>query len=110
MRKSIMKIAAITVVLIVCLMLFAGCEVQTGNRIVQGRDVQTFNYAIVKLGGEEIVRGAVTQWRDYDNSDEVQVLIGGRFYLTHYSNVILVADPEAGPLAYSDSDWFGVDE
>lgn len=110
MRKVTWKVAALIALLVICLFVFAGCEVKTGNRITSGRDVQTFNYAWIKLGDETVVKGAVTQWRDYDNSDTVQVLIGGKFYLTHYTNAVLIADPEAGPLTYSDSDWFGVDE
>ena len=82
-------------------------QITTGNRVTYGADVQTFNYAYVRLDGEEIVKGFVTQWRDYDNSDVVQVLVGGKYYLTHYSNVVLIADPSLSPTVHSYS---GVDE
>ena len=105
------KYLLLIIVLVVCLFVFTGCgERKTGNRITGGRDVQTFTYAYVVLGGKEIVRGAITQWRDYDDSDVVQVLINGKYYLTHYSNVVLVADPEHGALAYGDVSWQGIDE
>ena len=109
-RKRVIKIIAICVMIMVSLVLFAGCERKMGNRIVDGKDVQTFTYCYVVLGGKEVVKGAITQWRDYDNSDTIQVLVNGKYYLTHYTNVVLIADPNQGPLAYGDSDWAGIDE
>ena len=99
-----MKKIVLFTLLILLVLVLAGCENvhKTGNRITGGKDVQTFTYAYVVLGGKEVARGAVTQWRDYDNSDTVQVLVNGKFYLTHYTNVVLVADPEQGALSYSD--------
>lgn len=95
------KIIVVIMLLIVCALTLIGCE--TGNRIAS--DVQTFDYAYVYLNGNKIVEGAVTQWRDYkksnSKSDAVLVMIGGKYYLTHYANVVLIADPEAGSLHYS---------
>jgi len=98
------KVAILIVILTFCISLMIGCSDQhkTGNRITGGKDVQTFTGCYIVLGGKEIVRGAVTQWRDYDNSDTVQVLVNGKYYLTHYTNVVLVADPEQGALSYGD--------
>ena len=105
------KILLAAVILIACMFVFAGCELhKTGNRITGGKDVQTFTYCYVVLGGQEIVRGAITQWRDYQNSDVVQVLVNGKFYLTHYSNVVMIADPEQGALNYGNVSWHGVEE
>ena len=88
--------------LVVGVFLFAGCaEVKSGNRIVEGKDVQTFTYAYVRLGEKDIVEGYITQWRDYNNCDEVQLLINGKYYLTHYSNVVMIADPSQGALTFS---------
>jgi len=86
--------------LIVLVVTLTGCQIKHGNRIVEGKDVQTFTYAYIRLGDKDIDQGYVTQWRDYDNSDVVQVLINGKFYLTHYSCVVLVADPSQGALQY----------
>lgn len=104
------KVGLLVAMMLLCTMLFAGCEVKTGNRITYGKDVQTFTYAYIKLGGEDIAKGFITQWRDYDNSDVVQVLIDGRYYLTHYTNVVMIADPSHGSLSYSNAAAFGVDE
>lgn len=103
MKKKVIVLACL---LMACLALFAGCEYKTGNRITGGKDVQTFTYAYVMLDGQEIVKGYINQWRDYKDSDVVQVMIGGKYYLTHYSNVVMVADPEHGALQYSDPDSF----
>jgi len=98
-----MKKVILLLVLVVCVFVMSSCdEHKSGNRITGGKDVQTFTYCYVVLGGKEVVRGAVTQWRDYDNSDTVQVLVDGKYYLTHYTNVVLVADPNQGALTYSN--------
>ena len=108
------KALLLIVLAIVMLLVFSSCgnPHKTGNRITGGKDVQTFTYCYVVLGGKEVVKGAVTQWRDYDNSDTVQVLVDGKYYLTHYTNVVLVADPNQGALSYSDVSvgWDSINE
>lgn len=107
------KIGALILMLIIVTTMLASCSsdyYKTGNRITGGKDVQTFTYAYIVLDGQEIAKGTITQWRDYDNSDVVQVLVNGKFYLTHYSNVVLIADPDQGALSYGDVSWHGVDE
>ena len=108
------KVIALILILAISLLLFCGCEAvhKTGNRITGGKDVQTFTYCYVVLGGQEVARGAITQWRDSENSDVVQVLVNGKYYLTHYTNCVLVADPEQGALAYSDVSigWDNINE
>ena len=100
------KVIALVLLLALAVFVMAGCEYKTGNRITGGKDVQTFTYAYIRLGGEEIVKGYITQWRDYKDSDTVQVMIGGKYYLTHYTNVVMIADPEQGALQYSNPDNF----
>ena len=103
MKKAI----AVAGIIILILLTLTGCAtIKTGNRIVGGKDVQTFTYAYVRLGEKDIAEGFVTQWRDYENSDTVQVMINGNYYLTHYSCVVLVADPSQGALNYSNPDLF----
>lgn len=97
MKKTVV---AIVIMILLCAVLTGCGQVQTGNRIVYGKDVQTFNYAYIRLGDKDIKEGYVTQWRDYDESDVVQVMIDGKFYLTHYSCVVLIADPSMGGLGY----------
>ena len=107
------KIGALILMLIILTVTLASCDdsyYKTGNRITGGKDVQTFTYVYIVLDGQEIAKGAITQWRDYENSDVVQVLVNGKYYLTHYSNVVMIADPEQGALNYGDVSWHGVDE
>lgn len=111
--KKYGKILALVMMLVIATLLLSSCDesyYKTGNRITGGKDVQTFTYAYVVLDGQEIARGAITQWRDYNDSDVVQVLVNGKYYLTHYSNVVLIADPEQGALNYGDVSWHRVDE
>ena len=51
-----------------------------------------FDKAIINLHNGNIVEGKVHSWKDYDNSDQIQVTINGKTYLTHISNVILIAE------------------
>lgn len=52
----------------------------------------SFDNAIISLSnGEEIARGKVDSWKDFDNSDMIQVKIDGKTYLTHATNVVMIA-------------------
>ena len=59
--KHLWKVTIIFAVLSICMFVLAGCEDyhKTGNRITGGKDVQTFTYCYVVLGGQEVARGAV---------------------------------------------------
>lgn len=80
------KIAILAVVLVIlssfCL---TGCSY---NRQLIDTN-WSFKWAIMQLGNGELVEGEVTSWRDFDDSDCVQLTMNGITYLTHYSNVIL---------------------
>lgn len=49
-----------------------------------------FDKVYIALPDGNSVVGSVESWTDYENSDTVQVKTGGKTYLTHYSNVVLV--------------------
>ena len=99
--KKAWKIVLAAVLVLLAIALTGCMETQTGNRVTRGKDVQTFTYAYIRLGDKDIVQGYITQWRDYDNSDTVQIMIDGKYYLTHYSCVVMIADPSMGNLGYS---------
>lgn len=100
-----MKRFLLVLVLVAMALAMTACgTVTTGNRAVWGKDVQTFTYAYIRLGEKDIVEGYITQWRDYDDSDVVQIMIDGKYYLTHYSCVVMIADPHHGSLGYADGD------
>lgn len=51
------------------------------------------NRAIIYApNGAKIAEGAVTNWKDYDDSDQLQVCINGKTYLTAAENIVLIAD------------------
>ena len=100
-----MKRFLLVLVLVTMAMAMTACgTAMSGNRAVWGKDVQTFTYAYIRLGEKDIVEGYITQWRDYEDSDVVQIMIDGKYYLTHYSCVVMIADPHHGSLGYSDGD------
>ena len=100
-----MKRILLVLMLVIAVLTVSGCkEHMVGNRATWGKDVQTFTYAYIRLGDKDIVEGYITQWRDYNNSDAVQIMIDGKYYLTHYSCVVMIADPHHGSLGYGDGD------
>ena len=83
------------IVAVVVLGLAAGAaiwfETHQGNRQLLDTKYR-FDYAIIGLPNGTTVEGRVDSWYDYDDSDVVQVVIDGKTYLTHYSNVCLIGN------------------
>lgn len=80
------KIAIVILIIALCLTLTA-CKI--GNRKICFDTTQTFRWAIIQMGNGELIEGPVDSWRDFDESDAVQITINGVTYLTHYANAIL---------------------
>lgn len=54
-----------------------------------------FDYAIINLPTGEIVEGEVSSWKDWEDSDAVQVTFtDGAVYYTHLNNVVLIHSKE----------------
>ena len=52
----------------------------------------SFNYAIIDTNDGGHVEGGVRSWRDYENSDMLQIeLEDGKTYLCHSSDVTLIS-------------------
>jgi len=51
-----------------------------------------FNRAIIVLDDGTKIEGEVQSWRDYDDSDQLQIKIDGKTYLTAAENVLLIAE------------------
>lgn len=83
------KIIIVALIITLCLTLTA-CQI--GNRKIGIDTTQTFRWAIIQLGNGELIEGPVDSWRDFDESDVVQITIKGVTYLTHYANAILVTE------------------
>ena len=83
-------IAAVLVVL----MVVAVCGTQNASAINYDLFDTTYKFdrAVVRLPDGEIIEGAVDSWKDYENSDQIQVKIDGVTYLVHSNNVALIAE------------------
>ena len=85
--KAMIAVAVVVVIIIVGFVIY--WETHHGNRQLADLNYR-FNYAIIGLPNGEVVEGKVTSWLDFSNSDTVQIVIDGKTYLTHYSNVCLI--------------------
>lgn len=52
----------------------------------------SFNYAYVGIPNGGIIKGEVKSWKDWDDSDMLQVtFVDGSTYYSHSSNILLVS-------------------
>lgn len=79
------KIIALFLVCIIMVAMLCGC----GN--MQLIDMTyTFDYAIISLPNGDVVEGKVTSWRDFEDGDQIQLVIDDVTYLVHSSNVAMM--------------------
>lgn len=83
-----MKKVVLVALLLIGALILSSCSI--GNRQIGLDLIQTFDKAIIMLHDGNTIEGKVDNWRDFDESDVVQVTIEGTTYLTHYSNVVLI--------------------
>lgn len=86
MNKAKFKRIALVLVLIVALISLCGC----GNMALVDTTWK-FDRAVINIANDQIVDGKVQSWTEFDDSDMIQVKIDGVVYLTHSSNVVLIA-------------------
>lgn len=84
--KKMKKVICLLLILVVILSLCA-----CGNRQLIDT-TYSYEYAYVQLPGGKVVEGKISSWKDWEDSDTVQVVIGGKTYLSHYSNIVLVSE------------------
>ena len=84
MKKTLIAIALI-LILVISIITLSSCNMQILDT------TYSYEYAYISLPNGEVVEGKVDSWVDYE-SDAVQVVINGKTYLTHYSNVVLISD------------------
>lgn len=63
----------------------AGCNAQVIDTTWK------FDRAMISLPDGSVVSGKVESWKDYENSDQIQVKIGSTTYWTHAQNVVMIA-------------------
>lgn len=81
--KKILFISALAITLVAC----TGCF---NMQIVD--TTWSYERGIISLPNGEIIEGKITSWRDYENSDQIQVSIDGNTYLVHSSNVAMISE------------------
>lgn len=88
MKKIVCILLAIVCILLVIVTIIAmtGCNRQLIDT------TWSFERAVIFLPDGEKIEGKVSSWRDYEESDMIQVAIDGNQYLTHSANVILISD------------------
>jgi len=91
MTNRTFKIILVCIIFVVACFTLAGCSL--GNRQVGIDFTQSFDEAyIYGLDGSLVVHGNIVSYRDFSESDVVQIQIGNKIYLTHYVNVIMIRD------------------
>lgn len=83
------KIIAMALVLVLMVALFAAVAGCSNMQVID--TTYKFDRAIIALPDGTIVEGAVQSWRDYEDSDQIQVKIDGVTYLVFASNVVLIS-------------------
>ena len=81
------KKIALVCVLVVLTIVLCSCS----NRQMMDLTYK-FDRAIILLPNGKVIEGKVEGWMDYEDSDQIQVKIDGKQYLTFISNVVLIAE------------------
>ena len=81
MKKRVIFIA----ILILVTALLSGCNYSIVDT------TYSFEEAIIRLPDGEVIKGKVQSWLDFEDGDQIQVKIGGKTYLTHIENVVLIS-------------------
>lgn len=101
MKKFITVDLVVLIITIACLLMlaFGVGDAQAAFGLPTLIDTTwSFDRAIISLpytgfaSNSFCVEGKVDSWKDFENSDMIQVEIGGVVYLTHSSNVVLISE------------------
>ena len=65
-------------------MLLTGCNMQVLDL------TYSYNYGYILLPNGECIEGEVESWRDFEDGDQIQVVINGTTYLTDTTRCVLV--------------------
>lgn len=79
------KIFVLLLAILMIGLLLAGCNQQLFDT------TYSFEYGYISLPNGQVIEGPVSSWKDYENSDSIQVVIDGVTYYTHINNVVLVS-------------------
>lgn len=78
------KLICVLMVFIIMACLFCGCNKQVFDF------TYSYNYGIIKLPNGDVVEGDISSWTDFEDGDQLQIVIDGTTYLVHSSNAVLI--------------------
>ena len=78
------KILFTALLILVIIATFAGCNKQLFDTTYK------FDKAIISLPNGETIEGKIDSWKDYEDGDQIQVVINGNTYLVHSSNIVMI--------------------
>lgn len=85
MKKSNLFIAILLLFFIISLLL-SSCNKQVIDL------TYSYDRAIISLPNGAVVDGKVSSWKDFEDGDQIQVVVSGTTYLVHSSNVALIKE------------------
>ncbi len=85
--KVMMKVSMLLLTAVLMIALLVAC----GNRQMIDT-TYTYDHAIISLPDGRVVDGEIQSWRDYEDGDQIQVVVDGNTYLVHSSNIALIND------------------
>lgn len=74
----------LAIILVIAVLFLAGCNQQIIDT------TYSFDSAIITMPDGTMISGKVESWKDYTDSDAVQVKIDGKTYYTFLGNVVLI--------------------
>lgn len=93
MKKNIIVFTALVVMFIViAFIVTANSSANAWGNQSWFDTTYSFERVQIAMPDGSYVDGDVESWQDYENSDVVQVEVGGKVYLTHYTNVVLISE------------------
>ena len=80
------KFLAILVVTLLMVTTLSGCNKQIFDT------TYSFDKAIISLPNGQVIEGKIDSWTDYEDGDQIQVVINGTTYLVHSTNIVLIQE------------------
>ena len=76
----------------IAVLCIALCTMLTGCNLQPVDTTWSYERAFIKLPNGECVEGKVESWKDFENSDQLQVKVNDKTYLTHSTNVVMISE------------------
>ena len=80
------KILAILMIMLLMVATLSGCNKQIFDT------TYSFDKAIISLPNGNVVEGKIDSWTDFEDGDQIQVVINGVTYLVHSSDIVLIKE------------------